>query len=259
MEQFITFASIRAEHTYYSTPFNRYITLTPTLETKGLMKRRGLLFTEDADGWSWLMRKDCAGFDTDDLLELSMQISDANFTRVTRLADYHPQHFYQLLLGNKKNVDAGIALSVTKEKKWMAEFCRIRMVPTSTLWKKAQRDNPMSYTICFQSTSARWEYLFVMSNEATDNLQNLLLEETKNRIVFEKAERLQSPFGTHVWRTVSTSSVSALEHPEYRLVLSAILQEYPLKKRTVSRFIQCPQPGKYISDDPDMIREICYI
>lgn len=260
MEQFTTLLSISVEHTYYTTPVRRHLQLSPTLETERLMKRRGILFVENEDGWTWLVAKSCAGFEPDDVLELSMQTFDADFFRVTRLEEYHPQTFYELTLENKKNVEVATALAATDEKKWAAEFCRIRVRPTPELLKKARREKPVRYMLRFQSKAFRWEYLFVIRNNDTENLRNLLLEETKNRIIFEKAERLtDSSFGTNVWRTVSTVPVSALERPEYQLVLFTVLQENPLKKRTVSRFIQCPQPGKYTSDDPGMIRKVCYI
>lgn len=260
MEQFTTFVSISIEHPYYMTPIRRHLQLSPTLETEKLMKRRGIIFIESEDGWAWLIRKDCAGFETNDVLELSMQTFDADFFRITRLEEYHPQSFYELILEDKKNVDVAVDLAATDEKKWAAEFCRIRVKPTSDLLKKARKEKPVKYTLRFRPMAFRWEYLFVIRNNDTENIRNLLLEETKSRIIFEKAGPLKnSSFGTNVWRTVSTVPVSALECPEYQLVLSTVLQENPLKKRTVSRFIQCPQPGKYISDDPEMIRKVCYI
>lgn len=260
MEQFVTLASIQVEHSYYNTPVGKHLKLTPTSETKKLMKRRGIWFMENAEGWSWLVRKDCPGFEAGDLLELSMQIFDTNFLRVTSFNDYQPQCFYQLVLENKKNIDAASSLAVTEEKKWMQELCRIRLTPTTALLKKTQKDNPMRYTIRFRPLAYQWEYLFVIRDCAAENINNLLLEEIKNKIIFHKAERLaHSPFGTHVWRTVSTVPVSVLERPDYSLLLSTVVQEYPLKKRTVSKFIDCPQPGKYISDNPAMLRNVCYI
>lgn len=260
MEQFTTFVNINVAHAYYTTPVRRHIQLSPTLETERLMKRRGILFLENEDGWNWLASKDCPGFEPDDVLELSMQTFDADFFRVTRLEEHRPHTFYELVLENEKNVEVAVALAATNEKKWAAEFCRIRLRPTAELLEEARKDTPMRYSLRFQSMAFRWEYLFVLRNNDTENLRNLLLEETKNRIIFEKAERLSgSSFGTNVWRTVSTVPVSAQECPDYQLVLSTVLQENPLKKRTVSRFIQCPQPGRYISDDPEMIRKVCYI
>lgn len=260
MEHFIPFVSLCVEHNYYTPPVNRHFSLTPTAETEVLMRRRGLLFIETPQGWAWLLRRDSAGFGADDVLELSVHILDTDFFRVTRLENYHPQIFYQLKLGNARSVDAASALRATNKKKWGGEFCRIRMKPTSVQLEKARKDMPVNYTLRFYAQAFTWEYLFVLRDNNTEKLGNLLLEETKNRITFEKAGRLEnSSFGTNVWRTVSTTPVSALECSDYKLVLSTVIQEYPLKKRTVSRFIECPQPGKYISDDPDLIRKVCYI
>lgn len=260
MEHFIPFVSLRVEHNYYTTPVNRHFSLAPTLETEALMRRRGLLFIETPQGWAWLLRADSAGFEADDVLELSVHIWDADFFRVTKLENYHPQTFYRLKLENHKNIDAASSLRATDEKKWGTEFCRIGMKPTAAMLAKARKDAPVNYVLRFRALAFTWEYIFVLRDPRAESIANLLLEETKQRIIFEKAQQLKdSPFGKNVWRTVSTTPVSALERPEYHLVLSTVLQEYPLKKRTVSRFIACPQPGKYISDSPDTLREVCYI
>lgn len=260
MEQYLPFVSIQVQHTYYTTPINSHISLSPTSDAEKLMRRRGILFMENEEGWAWLVRKDCAGFEANDVLELSMQLSDTKFLRVTRLNDYYPPNFYQLRLENKKVIDAASSLTITEEKKWKSELCRIRLSPTAALLKKAQKETPMIYTIQFRPLAYQWEYFFVIRDDHTEDIRNLLLEETKNRIIFDKAERLKnSSFGAHVWRIVSTSPVSVLECPDYSLLLSTVLQEYPLKKRTVSKFIDYPQPGKYISDDPNMLRKVCYI
>lgn len=260
MEEFVTFAGIQVEHTYYATPVNRHIRLSPTSETEKLMRRRGVLFMENDEGWAWLVRKDCSGFEANDMLELSMRLLDPSFLRVTKLNDYLPQRFYQLKLGNKKCIDAASSLTMSEEKKWAVEFCRIRFTPTPALLTKAQKETPMNYMIQFHPLAYQWEYIFVVCDDNTEDIQNLLLEETKNRITFKTAERLKnSSFGSNVWRTISTVPVSVLERSEYSLSLFTVLQEYPLKKRAVSKFIECPQLGQYIPDFPNLLRKVCYI
>ncbi len=260
MEQYKTFINIRIEHSYYSTPVAGHFILAPTSATRMLMKRRGLLFVEDSGGWSWSVRADSSGFDTGDLLELTVQAVDKNFLQITQLDGYHPQQFYQLKLENKKLIDVATSLTVTEEKKQSAEFCRLTIKPTAALLKKAQKGEPASYTLRFYSSSFRWEYLFVIRNGQADRIPNLLLEEFQQRIEFDKAERLNnSPFGINVWQIFSKSSVNALERSDYQLILSSVIQDNPLKKRIVSRYIPCPQPGKYLSDDPGTIRQICFI
>lgn len=260
MEHFIPFIGLRVQHNYYTTPANGHFSLAPTTETETLMRRRGLLFIETPQGWAWLLRTDSAGFEADDVLELSVHIGNADFFRVTALENYHPQTLYRLRLENNKNIEAASSLQATDEKKWDTEFCRISMKPTAAMLAKARKNTPMNYTLRFQALAFTWEYLFVFRCTSAESIDNLLLEETKQRILFEKPGRLKSSsFGKNVWRTVSTAPVNALERPEYQLVLFAVLQEYPLKKRTVSKFISCPQPGKYISDRPDILRAVCYI
>lgn len=260
MEQFVPFIGLTVAHDYYQTAAAGHFSLSPTAQTEQLMRRRGILFRPQADGWTWLMREECAGFDKSDVLELSMQATDADFLRVTKLDGYCPQRFYRLALRSRQDVNAAALWSPTDEKKWMPELCRIVVKPTAALLKKAKLGTPMKYTLRFQTPAFRWEYLFVDRNENNDAGRNFLLEEAKGRLTFEKTERLKnSPYGEHVWRTVSTATVSAREHPDYLLTLLEVLQEVPPKKRTVSRFIPCPRSGQYLTDEPDTIRQVCYI
>lgn len=42
-------------------------------------------------------------------------------------------------------------------------------------------------------------------------------------------------------------------------VVFAVISDKSLKRKTVSRFVPCPQPGKYKPEEPGYIRQVCYI
>lgn len=261
MGKFITLISLKIAHSYYHcTSPDKNFNLSPTPETKQLARRRGILPLHGTDGFQWMIADDCAGFINGDTLELSLINTDSNFLRITKMEGYHPQSFYLLTLGSEREVNIPTTLKVTNERKWQPELCRLSIPLTDSLLQEAKADKPMEYTLRFQSMAYRWEYLFIVRNKPSQPLQNILLEESKNRIVFENTEKLENhPFGNEVWRTTSAAPVSTLEHPEYTLTLSEVLTEHPQKKRIVSRFIPCPQPGQYQTDEPDVIRQICYL
>lgn len=257
MERFITLVSLKIEHDYYQSSIARHVSLTPLAETERLMHRRGVRFFRDNGSWKWIIQDDCAGFGDEDVLEFSLHMANINFLRITKLNDYRPQNFHRLILGSEKKINAASALKATEEKKWQPELCRISMKLTDESLKKAKDGEPIEYTLKFEAMAYRWEYLFVIRNES---LKNLLLEETKDRITFNKLERLKNnPFGENVWGTISTAPVIAQEYPEYVLILSELLSNNPLKKQTVSRFLPCPQPGRYQTDQQNAIRQICYL
>lgn len=260
MGQFITLMNLKIAHSYYRQPIAGHFALSPTEETRQLMYNRSVSFARQADGWTWMVEEDCAGFMEEDVLELSLQALDTKFVLITRLEGYQPQNFYRLMLGSEREVDVASAWEVTDERKWKSELCRICIKLTPEMLEEARGKQPRVYTLRFGVMAYRWEYLFVVRNEHQERLQRLALEEAKGRVAFGEAERLEEEAGGEMrWRILSTEPVEMRERQEYILTLSELLSDNPLKKRIVSRFIPCPQPGKYHTDEAGIIRQICYL
>lgn len=260
MGQFITCINIKVEHGYYANvPRNFHI--QPTRNTVELMRRRGMLLRPTESGWQWIMVQENAGFLDGDEFEFSFLPMDANFVWVTRLCSYDPQSFYRLVLtGGKQVIDVAAALAPQEERKTQSEFCRLCIRPTQEMIRLAKDGIPQEYVLQFRVAAYRWEYLFVIRNPDFYVSQHLVLEEARGRIAFEKMQKLEnSPFGEYVWRTVSTKPIECERSPDYKIELSDVISDIPLKKRTLNRFVPFPQPGVYLSDQRDCIRQVCYV
>mgnify|MGYP001252487365 CR=1 FL=1 len=109
------------------------------------------------------------------------------------------------------------------------------------------------FTIRFCSCTYYWEYLCVFKDEKDLRGKDLSLRTLKNRIAFSPPEQYEkSNLGTNVWRIVSTTRINAKERYDIPLHLY-------IGNQIESRFVSPPQIGKFQSDIPYFIREICYI
>lgn len=297
MGQFIVFINIKTVHPYYANMTGN-LRFLPTIKTEQLMRSREILFRQTRDGCQWLLSNDCAGFLKGDEFELVLLMQDTNFIRITQLEDYRPQSFYQLALPeNSREIDVASALVPTKEPKRESHFCHISIKLTDNMLKEAKSGRPPEYLLRFREAAYRWEFLLVPRQESTDESKTFLLEDTNGQILFTLPEKEANiSFSKIAWRIVSVSPVVCREHPDCNLrlsevqtaelskrlsevlskdiqpedfsklppeilsgVLPGILADRSLKKRTVSRFLPFPEPGKYNTDQQDCIRQICYV
>lgn len=297
MGQFAAFINIKIAHAYYNSIMGKFCFL-PTAKTEKLMRSRNILFRPTGDGCQWLVADNCAGFLDNEELEVILQIQDTDFMLITQLKDYHPQSFYRLILSdNSGEIDIASALVPTEEQKRESHFCHISIKLTNNMLKEAKTRRPQEYLLRFREAAYRWEYLFLPRNEGIDESKTFLLEDTKGEILFTLPEKQENtPFGGIAWRIVSISPIFCREHPDCNLQLSEVLTaelsmllsealsrdiqpkdfsklppevlfkllpkiqaEKSLRKRTVSRFLPSPQPGRYGTELRDYIRHICYL
>lgn len=297
MERFVTFIDIRVVHGYYSDMPGCFL-FRPMAETERLMRNRGVLIRHTQKGCQFLIEDGCAGFLSGDELELALQIQDNNFALVTQLDDYRPQAFYRLDLSeDSQEIDVISALVPTKEQKKISYFCHITIKLTDKMLEEAKAGIPLEYLLGFRKAAYWWEYLFVPRPGNIDESKTFLLEDLKGKVFFTLPEKHTNPsFGGMVWRFFSTSPIVCRKYQDCDLQLSEVLTEElskqlsnafsrdiqpkdffslplkelsgllpkiladkSLKKRIVSRFISCPQPGKFQTKQRGCIREICYI
>lgn len=298
MGQFIIFIDIKVVHGYYDDLSSSFL-FRPTVETERLMRSREVLIRRTGNGCQFMIQDDSAGFLSGDELEFALQPQDPSFILFTQLEGYHPQAFHRLVLPeDSQEVDVASAIIVTEEQKRESHFCHITIKPTDKLLKKAKAGIPQEYLLRFREAAYRWEYLFIPRYESMDESKTFLLVDTQRKLFFTLPEKYTDPaYGGMMWRFFSTSPIivcqryrdcdlqlSEVQTAELSSLLSEALsrdiqpEEFSklppevlsgvlpkiltgrlLKKRTVKRFIPCPQPWKYRTDQPDCIREICYI
>ena len=247
MNRFTTIASIRIEHDYYDPPVNRFVDLTPTSEAQKLMKQRGVLFRKtDVNEWQWIKSDDVPGFANEDKAEVSVRVNDPHFLLKIESKGYIPGSCYKLKLENE-DVEINAGYIWKKEavgRKPGNEFCRIVLLPEVCNRK---------FTVRFCPGAYYWEYLCVFKDEKDLRGKDLSLRTLKNRIAFSPPEQYEkSNLGTNEWRIVSTTRINAKERYDIPLHLY-------IGNQIESRFVSPPQIGKFQSDIPYFIREICYI
>ena len=250
MSLFKTIAAIHLEHDYYTSSINSQLSLVPTPGTRALMKQRGILFIQTApDEWQCLMEQKSAGFMEEDVLEVSLMVDDPDFMRKIIIKEYNPQTLYQIRLEKGDiviNEEFSLS-SVSNEMKRQGEFCRIVLKPGQ------------KHTIRFCSSSYYWEYLLVFRNETDLHEKQLVLETIpRNAIAFHPCKKYEnSRFGNNVYQIISIEKIKLRKRYEFTLSLYEYLSDDRVRKE-MSRFIPTPQPGKFLADRSDILREVCY-
>lgn len=297
MGQFVTLIKIKTKHSYYFSTAGKF-NISSTASSSILLYKRGIVIRPATDGCELLITDDYPGFAEGDELDLILQIRDENFMYITQLDHYSPQSFYRLTLPeDSREIDVVSALVSTNEPKGGNVFCNIRIKLTENMLEKAKHGTPLEYLFLFREAAYRWEYLFFPRCEENEGTKTFLLEDTLRQIFFTLSEKPENTsFGRKAWRFVSTSSIACKENQPYNLqlsevlttdlsellskalsrdiqpkdlpmlspevlqeVLPKILADKSLKKRIVSRYLPCPQPGRFVTKEQGYIRQICYV
>lgn len=273
MERSIPLVHIRVRHDYYASA-GWCVRIGPTTATEALAARRGLLWIQlSHNEWQLLVREDHPGFDAGDAVELEMSAPASEFFRVTDLgSDFSPSYLYSVdLNGCDAEVDLASLLKLPPAKepakrreadnlKWGTAFCRLGLRLDDGLLSAARTGNPKRCTLRLRPRSFVWEYLFVFCSPEGVDPRKLKLAERSGTVAFTPFEAVpDSSLGRGVFQCVSTAAIPAARAYGYELILEQTVRGEPPLKRTVSRFIGCPVPGKYLAGAPDMICQICFI
>lgn len=117
------------------------------------------------------------------------------------------------------------------------------------------------YTIKFCTSSYYWEFLFVFKDkmEKDKSIRSFVLETSapKKDVIFHTSEEYEDNILGNVYRIISEVKIETKERYDFTLTLYERLSDD--KRIIISKFIPTPQPGKYITSRPDIIREVCYL
>lgn len=245
-------AIIRIEHDYCAPPANPFVDMEQTPDTRKLTDRRGVLLrSTDRNEWQWIMSNDAPGFMDDDALELSMIVKSPDFLQQIESKEYELGGFYKFTVKDgvtEVNADY-VWKQETEGQKLRNEFCRLTLKPAQTL----QAACCPIFTLRFSSRPYYWEYLCIFRDENDLRGKDLSMKCSDNSVSFFPPEKCgTTAFGANVWRIVSIARIPLKEHYDFSLQLY-------LGTRVENRFISPPQMGKFRSDSPDILREICYI
>lgn len=257
MESYLRLYRITVKHDYFGEIPCPSFRLHVSAESEVLMRRRGMMFREETAGtWSLFFMEEP---DTDkDVLLLELSIFDPMFVLYTDWPGFRPADSYELCLpASDVQLDATTVITHTDRKRSIGSgFCTIALRLTEEMMQAARSGKPKEAVLQFHASKKQWEYLFFPQTEEDIDEKQLLLEDTTGSVTFRPFTRCKA-YGREAWRTVSEIPVAMRTTYGCRLRLIA-LRGSGKQKHVLLSHVEPPQPGRYISKDKEMLRQVCY-
>lgn len=257
MESFRKLYQIIVRHDYFEDGLCPSLNLMPSMESRTMMTRRNILFRQmDIGCWSLFSM---AEPDTDnDVLYMELYVSDPAFVIYTDWPDFKPSGRYELQLPTAADLhDAASAIRLTDRKRSIGEgFCSVGLHLNRKMTDAAFAGNPEEVVLQFHAPEKQWEYLFIPQSDETIDGSMLLLEDAKGNIRFGPFTPCMA-YGRTAWRTVSEKTIRMRDSYDCRLRLMALSSNGKQKRILLSQ-IKPPQPGQFMDNQNDMLRQVCY-
>lgn len=259
MESYRILYLIRITHDYFDGKPCPALQCRLTQQSEKLARRRGLLFRQMAAGeWAIFYNSADAGPNTaNDILELDLHIIDTSFALYTDWVDFRPSAAHELMLSAGEEVaDAATAIRPSSQKRGIGTgFCIIRLPLTNEVMEAAATGKAMQSVLHFRTLSVQWEYLFFSRKE--DPAEGLLLEDMAGLVEFPAFEEVEA-YGRTVWRTLSKNTVPMRQAYGSKLRLVQQNGDGRQQKRVLLSRIEPPEVGRFRSEVPGIIRQVCY-
>jgi hypothetical protein len=261
MGNYRTLYTIRIEHEYFEGNICRALQCRISPSGEELWRRRGLLFRRlNTNEWTILYDDASAGVDThSDVLTLELDMIDPKFILYTRWEHFRPEAAYALQLPvAEETLEAEKGFIEEAPKRSIkSSFCMIRLKLTEELFLAAKSAEPKRCLLKFRPPEYKWEYLFIPHNEKQLSPENMHLEEINEKLHFSPF-KLVDEYGKKVFYTVSEESVAMREHYHFSLKLTSFNKKDKRTKQMLLKNVLLPNPGVYLTPEPDMLRQVCY-
>lgn len=261
MEQYRTLYSIVVEHDYFNGKPCTALQCRFSQRSRQLAGQRMLLFRQIAvNEWSVIFDSMGASPDTEnDVLELELYTTDPVFSLYTDWKDFSPSATYVLELpAAEEKLDAASVIRRSDGKRNMhAPFCTLRLKLTQELLDAAVANKPKKAQLHFRAPEMQWEFIFLPRSENSFSLTNsLILEDARGKIKFTPFDELEV-FGRRLRRTLSTERIPMRK--DYDLCLQLMVQNSSNRhKRLLPVRVVPPEPGRFLSGEEGVLRQICY-
>lgn len=260
MADYRTIYSFCLKHDYYLQNICRAIEISITPEGAALLRQRGLIFKQTKENeWSIIGDFEGAGVeDKSDILTLKMTLVEPQFVYFTIWQDFKPTNAYHLSLPYEKpEEEATNLIKYCEGKQEKNSFCSIDINLSNEMFKKARVGKTETNTLIFRSPKVYWEYLFISRNEKIN--EKLKIEEHSGKIVFEQMKKIEiEAFTAPILHSITKSPIPMNEHYKLELSLLEILNKDPPKKRVLIKHLPYPPIGRFITEQTNTIRQICY-
>lgn len=257
MESYFRLYRITVRHDYFGESPCPSFRLRLSSEGEALMRRRGMMFREEAAGiWSLFFTEEP---DTEkDVLQLDLSIADPMFVLYTDWSGFRPADSYELRLpAAEGQLDATTVIVHTDRKRSIGSgFCTVALRLTEEMVQAARSGKPEEAVLQFHAPKKRWEYLFISQTEESFDGKQLLLEDMTCSVTFRPFTRCKA-YGREAWHTVSENLVAMRASYGCRLRLT-VLRGNGKQKHVLLSHVEPPQPGRYTTKDKEMLRQVCY-
>lgn len=256
MESYARLYRITVRHDYFGECPCPSLRLRATCEGEALMRRRGMIWREDAAGiWSLFFTEEP---DTDkDVLYLDLSVADPMFVLYTDWPGLRPADSYEICMpAAGGQLDAAAIIAHTDRKRSIGSgFCTIALQLTGERVQAARAGKPEEAVLQFHAPKRQWEYLFFPQTEEGIDGRQLMLEDTTGSVTFGAFTRCEA-YGREGWRTVSDSPIAMRASYGCRLRLTALAGNGKQKHVLLSH-VEPPQTGRYM-DCRERLRQVCY-
>lgn len=257
MESYRKLYQIIVKHEYFGDEPCPSLKLCLSHEGEALAYRRGLLFRQTGIG-SWMLLFSEEPDTKNDVLRMELSVVDPMFVLCTDWPGFKPSDRYELRLpASEELTDAISAIQHTDKKRNIGcGFCSIAIQLNERLVQAARSGKPEEAVLQFHAPEKQWEYLFIPQGDEEFDGKQLRLEDATGSIKFSPFTPSEA-YGRKVWRTVSESPIPMRDTYGCRLRLAAMLNNGK-QKRILLSHVEPPQPGRYMSEDKEMLRQVDY-
>lgn len=256
----LTIAKICLEYEYFNSSANSAkLQMEIVPQTRLQMYNHGIICKQTSYAeWEFMLENsNNVDIVKDDVFELIFMSTDYRYLRVISSSNYQPDMAHLIYLKDN-DIDISNESKLTpirNSRKYPNEICRVSFVAG-----QAMNRPDCKYTIKFCSPVCYWEYLFILKDDNDQRGDFLELETSpKDIITFNPVKRVNfhAP-SKNVFGTTSLQKVKLQERYNFTMTLYDN-SAGNIGRKIISKFISLPEPGKYVSGNSSIIREICYI
>lgn len=254
MENWRVLYRITFEHDYFEGVECNIFRCSLTKQGLSLSQRRSLCFRQTAENeWTLyyynLPRED-------DVISLSLSITDSSFPLYTDLDGYTPMASYELDLPSKTDKsEAATDITITEGRRNLGMgFCTIRIHLNREVGMAAEEGNPMRTTIHFAAKSAIWTYLFIPRRGSMFDTDQMHLVDANDTVDFVALTQDAEYEGAA--RTSSKTLIPMRN--SYKCKLRLVAYDKNKRKVTLLSNVQPPVPGEYMDVPKGTIHKIYY-
>lgn len=254
MENWRELYRITFQHDYYEGEKCNIFSCSLTKQGIALAQRRSFCFRQTADN-EWTLYY-CNFPREEDVITLSLSITDSQFPLYTDLDGYTPMATYELDLPSKTDkVDATAEITVSEERRGFGMgFCTIKLHLNRKVCMAAEDGKPMCTTVLFAAKSAIWTYLFIPRKGSRFEASQMYLVDANDTVNFVALTRDTEYEGAG--RTSSKTLIPMRN--SYKCKLRLVAYDKNKRKVTLLSNVQPPLLGQYMDVPKGTIHKIYY-